>query len=106
MPCSHAQKSQIGNPQRNDALAPAEPNIYRSSYSTKICAPAERDVPAMLRKPAYISLRSSEEECLGVSRSINIRSLRDGNPLENLAKENKKLSVGFAHSLIPMRHVR
>ena len=50
-----------------------DPDIHLRS-----CAPAERDVPALLRELAYISLRWSEEESLVASRSINIESLRDG----------------------------
>ena len=33
-------------------LAPEEPNVYRSNYESKTCAPAERDAWQRLETPA------------------------------------------------------
>jgi hypothetical protein len=43
-----------------------------------------------------VSLRWSEEEYFGLARSINIASLRDGNPLRrNLPEANKKFDLVY-----------
>src|SRR6266511_1073400 len=78
-------------PQPNVTLAPEEPNVYRSNYESKTCAPAERDVSGNGTRHR-LTFRSSgaRRNLLEVTRSINIRSLRDeGNRLENLVKKQE-----------------
>src|SRR6266536_3353648 len=78
-------------PQPNVTLAPEEPNVYRSNYESKTCAPAERDVSGNGTRHR-LTFRSSgaRRNLLEVARSINIRSLRDeGNRLENLVKKQE-----------------
>src|SRR6266498_1060235 len=78
-------------PQPNVTLAAEEPNVYRSNYESKTCAPAERDVSGNGTRHR-LTFRSSgaRRNLLEVTRSINIRSLRDeGNRLENLVKKQE-----------------
>src|SRR6266536_1810030 len=87
-----SQISQRGfPPQPNVTLAPEEPNVYRSNYESKTCAPAERDVSGNGTRHR-LTFRSSgaRRNLLEVARSINITSLRDkGNRLENLVKKQE-----------------
>src|SRR6266498_2590981 len=82
-------------PQPNVTLAAEEPNVYRSNYESKTCAPAERDVSGNGTRHR-LTFRSSgaRRNLLEVARAINITSLRDeGKRLENLVKKNKKLDL-------------